>query len=176
MSNSHPLESLVGPLRFACAKDFANLGSVKGLRTTLSAALERGRTSLAPGKVQALEAELSAIDSADVSARKASIARVVAVMRGEGIKIDAPSVPVEKASSGLSEPVLSGVEGPVEDRPTETKKKRLPLTPTLSPAGGEGAPRTKKSKKKTAEPEETTKLLSIAPASGPLATPLKNVG
>ncbi len=40
---AHPLAALVGPLRYACARDFLNLAKVKDLRTPLDAALERAK-------------------------------------------------------------------------------------------------------------------------------------
>ncbi|MBL8937268.1 MAG: hypothetical protein JNM69_22095, partial [Archangium sp.] len=71
-SSPHPLDSLVGPLRFAAARDFANLGTVKSLATPLAAAIGRAKASVAPELVAALERELTEIDSSELSRRKAS--------------------------------------------------------------------------------------------------------
>ena len=100
----HPLESLAGPLRFACARDFANLGSIKGLRLTLAAALERATGKISTVRLSALQAELELIDSPALAARKASISRVVQALRDEGVQVEgAPAAPsalaVKKAPS-----------------------------------------------------------------------------
>ncbi|MFP2902179.1 hypothetical protein, partial [Corallococcus sp. 4LFB] len=38
---NHPLASLVGPLKYACQRDFAQLGTVKDLRTLMERTLPR---------------------------------------------------------------------------------------------------------------------------------------
>ncbi len=163
----HPLESLVGPLRFACARDFANLGSVKGLRTTLSAAVERARPSLPKDRLAVLEAELSRIDSSEVEARKAAIRRVAQVLRDEGLSVGVEVPAAQPARVTLPVPHLPSPrpspprgEGATEVKVAKTSKK---------------APRKKKAAA-DAEPSEAARMLSIAPTSGPLATPLKLVG
>ena len=160
----HPLESLVGPLRFACARDFANLGSVKGLRTTLSAAVERARPSLPRDRLAVLEAELSRIDSSDVEARKAAIRRVAQVLKEEGLSVgvEVPAAQPARVTLRLPSPRPSPPrgEGATEVKVAKTSKK---------------APRKKKAAA-DAEPSEAARMLSIAPTSGPLATPLKLVG
>ncbi len=155
----HPLESLVRPLQFACARDFANLGAVKGLRTTLAAALSRAKPTLALERLAALEKELDFIDAPVTEARKGSIRRVLQILEAEGVGVRAV----------LSAP--KPVPAPV--------KKTAPHPNPLPASQGEGVPK-KKTRKKKAAPTDaenaTARMLSIAPAAGPLATPLKLVG
>lgn len=142
----HPLASLVGPLRFASARDFANLGSVKGLRTTLAAALERSAQQLPPSRRTVLQGALADIDSPVVGDRKSSILKVIQVLREEGLNVPGP--------------------------PT--------AAPAPAPARAPKAPKKEPARKKTPSPpkeaESSARLLSIAPSSGPLATPLRQVG
>ena len=146
--SSHPLESLAGPLRFACARDFANLGSIKGLRLTLAAALERAKGKVSAERLSALQAELDLIDSPAIAARKASISRVVQSLRDEGVQVEgAPTAPS----------ALSPTRPPSVEREPVVKRKK-----------------TKKAK--TEEADATARMLSIAPSAGPLSTPLKLVG
>ncbi len=166
-SNPHPLESLVGPLRFACARDFANLPSVKGLRTTLSAALERGRATLPAARVKALEAELAAIDQADVRERQASIRRVLQVMRDEGLKVE--GAPTGAAPAAVKPPPAA------PKPPPPAKVQPMAKMVGATPIAGK-KPRKKKAAASETEEAGTAKILSIAPSSGPLATALKEVG
>ncbi len=151
----HPLESLLGPLRFASARDFANLSAVKGLRTTLGAAIERSRTQLSAQSIGALEGELAHIDSTEQSLRKACIERLVRVLRHEGLSIELPSVVPAKVALTKTEPV-----------------KPLPPAPVVSPPPKKG----RKKKAGANAATEAARTLSIAPSSGPLSTPLKSVG
>ena len=156
-TSAHPLESLVGPLRFASARDFAALGSVKDLKTPLAAALARAKPTLDPSRLASLEAELKFIDAAVPEARKASIRRVLQVLAAEGL-VEAPPV-----SLSLRERVGVRVEPPP-----------APKSAPLPAAAARG--RKKKKKEPTEEAEAAAKMLSIAPSAGPLATPLKQVG
>ncbi len=159
----HPLDSLLGPLRFAGARDFANLRSVKGLRTTLAAAVERARPTLAKARLAVLEAELERIDSSELEVRKASIRRVGQVLKEEGL------MPGE---TGASTPLGVNGTGPIRSARAESRAEPLPA------AQGEVSPKKTRKKKAAAteEPSEEARMLSIAPTSGPLATPLKLVG
>ncbi len=149
----NPLEVLLRPLQFASARDFANLGNVKGLRVTLSAAIERARAEVSAEVVAALTAELEKIDALEVAVRRASITRVLSIVQG-GL----PAIPSPPRGEGQGE------------GPTSPKPRPKPLTPNPLPKGERG-------KKKKAEPAEPpAKILSIAPATGPLSTLLKNVG
>ncbi|PZR17262.1 MAG: DNA helicase RecG [Archangium gephyra] len=153
----NPLEVLLRPLQFASARDFANLNSVKGLRVTLSAAIERARGEVSPGVVAALSAELEKIDSLDVALRRESVTRVLKIVQGDPVLPAAPR---------------GDVQGEVPTPPPGPAVPKKPAKP-LAP-GAERAPK-KKPKKK--DPDESpAKILSIAPAAGPLATLLKNVG
>ncbi len=143
-----PLDVLLRPLQFASARDFANLNAVKGLRVTLSAAIDRARGESDAKVIAALSAELERIDALDVVTRRASITRVLQLVQ-TGLPLPA------SAGSGRGE----GPSSPPE------KKVRPP------PSQGE-----KKKRKKADDEESPAKILSIAPASGPLSVPLKQVG
>ncbi|MDP1824626.1 MAG: ATP-dependent DNA helicase RecG [Archangium sp.] len=189
----HPLESLVGPLRFASARDFASLGSVKDLRTPLSAALNRSRSTLPAARVSALEAELGFIDSPVPEARKASIRRVLKVMSEEGLLVSlSPAGAGELASRGQERvgeraPSLDSARDerkppaqPRDERkPPPAQPPRAPSTPLGVTGSGPATPKKTRKKKAAASTEEadaTARMLSIAPSAGPLATPLKQVG
>ncbi len=193
MSTSpHPLESLLGPLRFACARDFANLPSVKGLRTTLGAALERSRATLPPAQVKALEAELDAVDAVDLAARRASIRRVVQVLRDEGLRVEgvsaawpAPALSPKKAAATTASPPMAKLAGAMPIAAPKTPAATVASAPMAKMAGATPIAGTKTKAKKPkkarsadddADAAATAKMLSIAPSSGPLATLLKNVG
>ena len=160
----HPLETLVGPLRFATARDFANLGAVKGLRTTLVAALTRAKSTLSPARIAALEAELDFIDAPVPEARKASIRRVVKLLHDEGL-------PLSLSPEGERVGVRANEASP---KPSLDSARDERAAPPAKPAVA------KKGRKKKAEPTDeanaTARMLSIAPSAGPLSTPLKQVG
>jgi ATP-dependent DNA helicase RecG len=193
----HPLESLVGPLRFASARDFASLGSVKDLRTPLAAALARAKPVLVPAKVAALEAELRFIDAPVSEARKASIIRVIEVLQSEGVGAFPPrSVRAESGTTTINEVTERpstplGVNGgapvpkapvsrpPVSKAPvSKAPVSKAPVSKALVAQAPAAAKKTRK--KKAAATDETAdaaaRMLSIAPSAGPLATPLKLVG
>ncbi|MFZ5443228.1 MAG: hypothetical protein ACOZQL_24680, partial [Myxococcota bacterium] len=138
-TNPHPLTALVGPLRFASARDFANLGSVKGLRTTLAAAVDKARGQLAAERVRALEAELPLIDASDLATRKASIARVLEVMHREGVA-DAPPAP-----RGVAPP-------PPPPPPPQKPAPTVAPPPTARPPPAPKPPVEKKAEPKPAKP------------------------
>ena len=68
-SNPHPLQALVGPLRFASARDFANLKTVKQLAPPLVSAIARARGSVPTEIVSGLERELPEIGRASCRER-----------------------------------------------------------------------------------------------------------
>ena len=85
-SSSHPLFPLLGPLRYACARDFTNLPAIKTLRPVLAAAVARGGVKAATAI--ALNAQLVAIDDRDPVVRKNAIVKVLQAMRDEGLPVD----------------------------------------------------------------------------------------
>ncbi|MBI3183812.1 MAG: ATP-dependent DNA helicase RecG [Myxococcales bacterium] len=159
MSAPHPFASLVGPLRYACARGFAQLSTVKDLGALLRGAIDAAEKSgLEPSAIDALRAELPHVDSAAPERRKASLLRVLAAVRAGGL-----SLPPE-----LSALVAQGGEheGPSNGPPGENE-------PGLPDEGG-GAPEPESDERP--EPVDQARLLSIAPREGPLATPLKQAG
>jgi ATP-dependent DNA helicase RecG len=145
-SSPHPLEPLVGPVRYASAKNFANLGALKDLRGPLAAAIARGRGVVSAERLAQLEAELPRIDAANEVERRSSLMRVIAVLGAEGLRVE-----------GL--PRLPPVPAPV---PRASQAKGPARRSKASPAAGGG--------------DEAARILSIAPKAGPLATSLKQVG
>ncbi|MFZ5468461.1 MAG: ATP-dependent DNA helicase RecG [Myxococcota bacterium] len=136
----HPLESLIGPLRYACQNDFAQLPRVKELRGLLHNALKAARTSgaLDERTLAPFTDELARVDAPQPEERKASLRRLVGCLADVGVPL-----PPELAA-------LTGQKAP-QVRP-RTKRAPAPV------------------------PVDEPRLLSIAPRSGPLSTPLKNVG
>jgi ATP-dependent DNA helicase RecG len=167
---------LLGPVRFASARDFANLRALKDLRTPLAAAIARGRGHLAPAHLAALEAELTHVDAADEEARKASLRRLAGVLVATGLRVEGlpspkPRAPVAAPASASARPAAPAPAAPRPEAPPEpapAKKRRALAAKAPRAAKGQGEP--------AKEAEEAAKILSIAPKSGPLSTPLKQVG
>ncbi|MEW6431866.1 MAG: ATP-dependent DNA helicase RecG [Myxococcota bacterium] len=188
----HPLEPLLGPLRYACARDFANLRAVKDLRAPVAAALERAKGAVPAERLARLERTLPRLDAADEATRKAALCEVLTVLHeeglGEGLPRPAPAAPLARgATSGAGPrtalapataappPASPGADAPPAARgPRTTKPPRAE-----KPAPPRTAAVTRKKTKASADPSEAdapARVLSIAPAFGPLATPLKSVG
>lgn len=166
-SSAHPLASLLGPLRYACARDFANLNQVKDLRTPMRAALQRAGTTLPPQTARTLAEELARIDSPAADERRGSLLRVVEVLRSEGLNVDfVPATPRPAAA----------VQGPAPAPAPKAEARPGSAPPAQAPVAR--APRKARAAKVTAQSEADTpaRILSIAPQSGPLAQPLKSLG
>ncbi|WP_375759886.1 ATP-dependent DNA helicase RecG [Corallococcus exercitus] len=84
---NHPLASLVGPLKYACQRDFAQLGTVRDLRTLME------RTLAAAGGVdaRALEDLRAALPHVDPPAppehRKAALRQVLGALKLSGVAL-----------------------------------------------------------------------------------------
>ncbi|NOK20228.1 ATP-dependent DNA helicase RecG [Corallococcus carmarthensis] len=84
---NHPLASLVGPLKYACQRDFAQLGTVRDLRTLME------RTLAAAGGVDAraledLKAALPHVDPpAPPEHRKAALRQVLGALKLSGVAL-----------------------------------------------------------------------------------------
>ncbi|MBE2252581.1 MAG: hypothetical protein IAE78_23815, partial [Myxococcus sp.] len=85
------MDSLVGPLRFAAARDFANLATVKSLSTPLLAAIDRARASVPSELIAALEREVAEIDAVEPPRRRASVGRVLLVLAKAGLEVPGAS-------------------------------------------------------------------------------------
>ncbi len=198
-SSPHPLESLVGPLRFAAARDFANLATVKSLSTPLAAAIERARASVPGEVVTALELEVVEIDSADVARRRASVGRVLGVLAKAGLSV--PGAPVDRLPAG---PAMSVSRVPAASAsPASPQGHAVAVKPSSTPAraarsGAHGSQRppvpattvpakplvtpspakTPRGKKQSEDPDAAApaRIMSISPQSGPLAEPVNKVG
>ena len=162
----HPFASLIGPLRYACRRDFAYLGLVKDLRSPLAAAIQAGRAKVDPAIVASLERELANIDHAHPQLRRDSLKRIVAALATAGVELpgelkDVVGAPPAVTPSGPALPTAPSAPPGSEPPTQKAKQKRTPKV-----KGAEVKPDTR----------AEARLLSIAPRSGPLATPLPNVG
>jgi len=242
---SHPLDSLVPPLRYACQRNFAQLGTLKNLRSLIERAVEAARLGgVAAEHVAGLCAELERVDAPAAEERKAALSRVVRTLRAAGVTlpeelagVSAPvpgsEVPASRANGSAAPSGAGSPASPVRDRagsttgtlqlpgvevkggddasstaPRSATRSAKPPARTRTPepdapgARGDVAPATsapepdapaKPARKRRARasadggppaaprespsgPSEAARLLSIAPRSGPLATPLKSVG
>jgi ATP-dependent DNA helicase RecG len=134
------LSQLLGPLRYACQRDFARLGLVKNLRAPLESALAHASAQgLSNAALAPLRRELRFVDHPTPGVRQAALQRVLRSIAELGVEL-----PQELSAIASAE--ISG----------------------SSPQEEEGA----------AQDEATIRssLLSIAPAAGPLAKPLKGIG
>ena len=157
---NHPLASLVGPLRYACQRDFAMLGTVRDLRAVLERALA-GASGVDAGALAHLRAALPYVDHPTPERRKAALRRVVA-----GLKLSGVALPVELEGmaangAGLLEAPDAGppeassapARSPAVDRPAQAPRRdegrTLPLAgvlesaarPRLRPTPPQGIPR-----------------------------------
>ncbi|QAT86019.1 ATP-dependent DNA helicase [Corallococcus coralloides] len=84
---THPLASLVGPLKYACQRDFAQLGTVRDLRTLM----ERTLASAGGVDAQALEHLRAALPHVDPPAppehRKAALRQVLGALKLSGVAL-----------------------------------------------------------------------------------------
>jgi ATP-dependent DNA helicase RecG len=180
------LASLVGPLRYACARNFENLKSVKGLKAPIEAALAKGQGALAPHVAQAVRAELLTVDAADAAVRKASLSRLAAVLGHEGLDVGIAAVP--KAPTAAVAPVAlspskpsTGPDGALRRAQGERPMERTSAEPQRAPPAAPPKPKKPRAPKKPATPapdseEAPARMLSISPAEGPLSRPLRNAG
>jgi len=189
---SHPLASLVGPLRYACQRDFAQLPTVRDLRGVIERALA-GASGVEPRALSLLRAALPHVDHPLLDKRKAALRRVVAALKMGGVALPAELEQVIRGEAGnpVAEETGAREEGvppwkstlPV---PTPAAPAPLVLTPTPArpaarapPPAVEKKAAAPKKRKRAPGAEESraeAKLLSIAPRSGFLSTPLKTLG
>ena len=198
----HPLSALVGPLRYACQRNFAQLSTVKDLRALIERALSQARTQGADERqLEMMAGELHDVDHPSPEVRKAALRRVLASIVAVGIELPGELVALAGGAGHPARPERSDasreVEGPRHaDRPEplgyardrrsdagrvveEPRRRRNRSgTPPTSPvrsdrsapqaiAGNDGA---------DSEDDVKPSVLSIAPASGPLSTPIGKLG
>jgi hypothetical protein len=162
MPNSgHPLAPLLGPLRYVCAGGFENLCRVKNLRTPLQAAIARARGAVPASVVAALASELECVDSAVVADRRASLMRLVAALKSEGLAWD----PTE-ARAGSGVPLGMGATATMAPRRASAEAR----------AGRYGAPRQRSSVDASGDDGAPVRTQSGKPRVGPLAEPLSALG
>jgi ATP-dependent DNA helicase RecG len=154
------LQSLVGPLRYACERDFARLEHVRDLAALLQGAVDAAEAKgLAGPGWELLRAEIPDVDHRIPTLRRASLRRVAAALRDLGVELP---------------PELVVLADAAEPRPKRSaRQERLGLSSQREqPRSGPSA------KKEVVAPDlrAEARLLSIAPRSGPLATPLRALG
>ncbi|MDY7231692.1 ATP-dependent DNA helicase RecG [Hyalangium rubrum] len=192
---SHPLASLVGPLRYACQRDFAHLSTVKDLRTVVERALA-GASGVDVRALSQLRAALPHVDHPTPERRKAALRSVVGALKLSGLALPveleqvARSAPAEGGSGGV--PTVAAVRAVASvpawkaSEPVPPPCEPLVLTPPpaqpaparAAPAAAKKAAAPKKRKRAPGSEESRSeaKLLSIAPRSGPLSIALKTLG
>ena len=203
-SSEHPLQRLLGPLRYASARGFANLQAIKGLGDLLRKAVEVGEGSVESAVLSALRNEFSAVDAADPVQRRASVQRVVAAIAQAGLTLEgavasATNVLAARPSAGPVSSQMSLTDTNTQTAPAIVKPplassraaspvtppapianrapKQMPLKAAVeAPAKKTRPPKKPRPAAKVSEADSPATLLSIAPASGPLATLLKNIG
>src|SRR6185295_12667213 len=112
-----------------------------------------------------LEAEAGHVDSADEKTRKAALTRVGQTLSSLGLPVGFE--PVAPPKREVAAPLPRVEKETAEDEPAAPQ----PL------GGAGGAPKPRRGKAAAVSEEEApAKLLSIAPAEGPLSTPLKAIG
>ncbi|HEX8700534.1 MAG TPA: OB-fold nucleic acid binding domain-containing protein, partial [Myxococcaceae bacterium] len=182
---SHPFASLVGPLRYACQRDFAHLSTVRDLRGVLERALA-GASGVDARALTQLRSALPHVDHPTLERRKAALRQVVGALKLSGLVL--PSE-LEQVAQGNPHPgPLPEGEGKVpawkDSTPPAPRPAPLVLTPVpppapaarTAPAAKKAAPKKRKPAAGAEESRAEAKLLSIAPRSGPLSMPLKTLG
>lgn len=96
---NHPLASLVGPLRYACQRDFAQLSTVRDLRGVIERTLA-GASGVEPRALSLLRAALPHVDDSTLERRKAALRRVVAALKMSGVALPAELDQVIRGETG----------------------------------------------------------------------------
>src|SRR5262249_59414466 len=112
----HPLSALVGPLSYACRRDFAQLSTVKNLRALIERALSQARADGAEERqLQALASELHDVDHPSPELRKAALRRVLASIAAVGIDLPSELLSLAGGARPRGEPSdrPQRVQGPV---------------------------------------------------------------
>ncbi|MGQ0505417.1 MAG: ATP-dependent DNA helicase RecG [Myxococcaceae bacterium] len=179
--NAHPLAALVGPLRYACERDFARLSSVKDLKTPVARAVEAATALVPPETIALLCSALLHVDDAQVETRKTALKQVIAALMSagvslppelEGLSVGGQGQLAQKPGAVL---VAETLEEPRAKKEEKTSARKTSAIAPASPSAS--AKRADKAKKSSDDPaaSEEARLLSIAPRAGPLSLPLKSV-
>jgi ATP-dependent DNA helicase RecG len=179
---NNPLAALVGPLRYACQRDFAQLAQVKDLRSLLASTLAAGRAAgLAEPLLAALEAELPNIDLPNLQLRRQSVRRVLGLVLAAG----QPLPPELQALAQVRPPTVTPPSPHVAEpqaaldlgKPPPRRAAARAVAPKPERvAAATPAARGKKRPEVKPDLRAEARLLSIAPRSGALATELRALG
>src|SRR5688572_11861075 len=134
MSASSALQALVGPIKYASAKGFANLHALKGLRRRIEGAVAKARAEGADAAaLAALEHEAGQVDSADEAQRRAAVTRVGQTLASLGLPVGFDAVAPPKLEAHKPLPKVAPHDPEEEQVGTEalapTKKKGVKKTP-----------------------------------------------
>src|SRR5690349_20724656 len=111
-SNTGALTALVGPIKYASAKGFANLGTVKGLKPLVEGAVAKARAEGADAAALAvIEAAAREVDADDLKARKAAVTRIGQTLASLGLPVEFEAVAAPK----LEARPLPKVEAPAAE-------------------------------------------------------------
>ncbi|MBK7860759.1 MAG: ATP-dependent DNA helicase RecG [Archangiaceae bacterium] len=164
MSASSALSALVGPFRYASAKGFANLHAVKGLKALLEGAVAKARAEgVDAAALAVLEREAAHVDSSDEAERRAAVTRVGQTLASLGLPVGFEAVTARPLEAPKPLPRVKAEEEEALPAPDD----ELPVEKPKAKRRGKAA---------ASEEDEPARLLSIAPAAGPLSTPLKAIG
>ncbi|MFT3835593.1 MAG: ATP-dependent DNA helicase RecG [Myxococcaceae bacterium] len=136
---------------------------VKDLRSPISAALERLAPTLKPETVAALRSQLEWVDHADLTVRKNALLHVLGALKAEGLDLDfIDQAPAPRPALVLQAavPQIAPYQPPEPEPPTKQKAPK---------------PKSLIRRRKNEQGETETRLLSIAPVSGPLAQPINKL-
>ncbi len=154
MLSPNPFTPLLGPFRYACQRDFAQLDTVRNLRLPLERALADAKSQgLTAADLAPFKRELRNVDHPRPEVRQASLQRVLRCMAGLGVEL-----PEELTAITLQSDLAPAAAAESEPEPSSEQTE---------PSTGHSE-----------SPTETQRpnLLSIAPTTGPLAKPLKDIG
>ncbi|MFL5318301.1 MAG: ATP-dependent DNA helicase RecG [Myxococcaceae bacterium] len=143
---AHPLATLVGPLRYACQRDFARLPSVRQLRPVIETALKAAEGShVRPETLAALRGELQYVDAPSLEARKQSLTRVLSALKETGLEFppDVPGraqAPIDSSAGPLFAHAANQMAKPVESelfgaqtKPTSTMEVTAAVPASSAP-------------------------------------------
>ncbi len=127
----NPFAQLLGPLTYACRRDFAQLANVRNLRGPLEHALTEAKSQgVAAAALAPLKRELRNVDHPKAELRQAALQRVLKSIAELGVDL-----PEELAVSARSVGAASNGVGPREPPQAEatTRASILSIAPTAGP-------------------------------------------
>src|SRR5260370_18952688 len=150
----NPFTPLLGPFRYACQRDFAQLDTVRNLRAPLERALADAKSQgLTAADLAPFKRELRNVDHPKPEVRQASLQRVLRCMAGLGVELPEELTAISLRSDKIPAPTAESEAEPASEQTEPSSEQTDSSTET-----------------------HRASLLSIAPTTGPLAKPLKEIG